>query len=50
VGELTQFCQALLTELLEQIFTLEDRIDQTGTPIDSFMKASTLCKCHGRAD
>ncbi|MEC4723537.1 IS110 family transposase [Noviherbaspirillum sp. CPCC 100848] len=43
-GELTPFCEALLTELLEQISVLDDRIDHAETAIKSFMKASTLCK------
>jgi transposase len=42
--ELTSFCQTLLTELLQHLHALEERIHLIETSIQSFMKKSTLCK------
>lgn len=42
--ELTSFCQALLTELLQHLHAIEERIQLIEASIRSFMKKSTLCK------
>ncbi|WP_175912693.1 IS110 family transposase [Burkholderia sp. BCC1640] len=42
--ELTSFCQTLLTELLQHLHAIEERIHLIETSIQSFMKQSTLCK------
>jgi transposase len=43
-GELTSICQTLVTELLEQLRILEERIARTNQWITSFLKSSALCK------
>lgn len=43
-GELTSFCQSLLTELLQQLVALDERIARAEVSIKSFMKESALCK------
>ena len=43
-GELTSFCQTLMTELLQQVHELEERIAQAEAWIKAFMKRSALCK------
>ncbi|RKE25658.1 transposase [Paraburkholderia sp. BL23I1N1] len=42
--ELTAFCQTLLSELLQHLTAIEDRIHLIDTSIQTFMKHSTLCK------
>jgi transposase len=42
--ELTAFCQTLLTELLQHLTAIEERIHLIDTSIQAFMKHSTLCK------
>ena len=42
--ELTSFCQTLLTELLQHLGAIEERIRLIETSIQSFMKHSALCK------
>jgi transposase len=43
-NELTSFCQTLLTELLQHLHALEERIHLIEVSIQSFMKKSSLCK------
>jgi transposase len=43
-GEFTGFCQALMTELLQDLQALDERIDHAEVWIKSFMKESPLCK------
>ena len=43
-GELTVFCRTLVTELLQQVHGLEERIAQAEAWIKAFMKRSALCK------
>ena len=42
--ELTSFCQTLLTELLQHLSAIEERVRLIEASIQSFMKKSTLCK------
>jgi transposase len=42
--ELTSFCQTLLTELLQHLQAIEERVHMIEASIQSFMKQSTLCK------
>lgn len=42
--ELTPFCQTLLTELLEHLRAIEERIHFIEVSIHSFMKQSALCR------
>jgi transposase len=42
--ELTPFCQTLLTELLEQLRAIEERIHFIEISIHSLMKQSALCR------
>ena len=42
--ELTSFCQTLLTELLQHLGAIEERVHLIEASIQSFMKKSTLCK------
>ncbi|MCX5540539.1 hypothetical protein M3A49_13720 [Paraburkholderia sp. CNPSo 3076] len=42
--ELTSFCQTLLTELLQHLAAIEERLHFFETSIKSFMKHSTLCR------
>ncbi|WP_416339058.1 IS110 family transposase [Paraburkholderia sp. CNPSo 3076] len=42
--ELTSFCQTLLTELLQHLTAIEERIGFVEASIHSFTKQSTLCK------
>lgn len=42
--ELTSFCQTLLTELLQHLKAIEERIRLIETSIQAFMKHSALCK------
>jgi transposase len=42
--ELTAFTQALLTDLLQQMHSLEEHIDRVEGVIKGFMKGSALCK------
>jgi transposase len=43
-GELTSFCRTLMTELLQAVHALEQRIAQAEAWIKSFMKQSALCR------
>ncbi len=43
-GEMTRTCQAILTELLEQMRVLEEQIARTNKLIAAFMKSSALCQ------
>jgi hypothetical protein len=43
-GELTGFCQTLMTNLLRQVHGLNERIAQAKAWIKAFMKRSALCK------
>jgi transposase len=43
-GELTSFCQTLMTDLLQAVHALEQRIAQAEAWIKSFMKRSALCR------
>ncbi|KVN45638.1 hypothetical protein WJ64_02360 [Burkholderia ubonensis] len=42
--ELTSFCQTLLTELLQHLKAIEERIRLIEASIQSFMRQSSLCK------
>lgn len=42
--ELTSFCQTLLTELLQHLHPIEERIHLIEASIQSFIKKSTLCR------
>ncbi|MFP3181568.1 MAG: IS110 family transposase [Paraburkholderia sp.] len=42
--ELTSFCQTLLTELLQHLAAIEERLHFLENSIQSFMKHSTLCR------
>jgi transposase len=42
--ELTSFCQTLMTELLQEVHALEERIAHAEAWIKAFMKRSALCK------
>jgi len=42
--ELTSFCQTLLTELLQHLGAIEERVRLIEASIQSFMKRSTLCR------
>ncbi|WP_233810177.1 IS110 family transposase [Paraburkholderia sp. HP33-1] len=42
--ELTPFCQTLLTELLQHLGTIEERVHLIEASIQSFMKKSMLCR------
>ena len=42
--EMTSFCQTLLTELLQHLHAIEERIHLIEASIQSFMKESTLCR------
>ncbi len=42
--ELASFCQTLLTELLQHLHAIEERVHLIETSIQSFMKRSALCK------
>jgi hypothetical protein len=42
--ELTSFCQTLLTELLEHLHAIEERVHLIEASIQSFIKQSVLCK------
>ncbi len=48
--ELTQFCRALLLELLEHLNAVEARIDAADVKIKAFMASSELCKKIGAID
>jgi transposase len=43
-AELTQFCRALLVDLLEHLRGVEDRIADANEKIKCFMRSSELCK------
>ncbi|HET7088380.1 MAG TPA: IS110 family transposase [Anaerolineae bacterium] len=43
-GEVTGFCQTLMTELLQEVHALEERIAHAEVWIKSFMKRSALCQ------
>jgi len=42
--ELTSFCQTLLTELLQHLRAIEERVHLIEASIQSFMKTSALCR------
>jgi len=42
--ELTTFCQTLLTELLQHLRAIEERVHLIEASIQSFMKTSALCR------
>lgn len=42
--ELTSFCQTLLTEMLQHLQAIEERVHLIEASIQSFMKRSALCK------